>query len=392
MAKKRSVTRTGLRFDDRQRREGPAGFLDAIVELDDVRIVGNLGRAFQQPAVKVEHVAWVGLAPWRAPEHQRHLPVRGRLFRQIVVNAERVAPFLVHEVLGYRGPGIRRDELQRRRVGGRRGHYHRVPHRSRFTQPLHHSCNGRQFLTDGHVDADDVIALLVDDGVDGDGRLAGATVADDQFALATANGDHRVDRLDAGLQRLVDRLPNDDARGNHLHRAAPRLLDGSLAIDRLPQRVYHPAKRGGSDRHIQQAAGATNFVAFTQLEVVAHDGGADIVLFEVQHQTVDRLTRLGRSKLDHLAGNRGHQSVDTGDAVFHFQDGADVFGVDGRQIGGRYFLEKDFFEFAGAKDRIGGHDTRWLGLKRHFPVQLVKFITIGKPEQDSPMAVLPYCL
>jgi hypothetical protein len=33
--------------------------------------------------------------------------------------------------------------------------------------------------------------------------LAGLAVADDQLALAAADRDHRVDRLDAGLQRLV---------------------------------------------------------------------------------------------------------------------------------------------------------------------------------------------
>ena len=56
-----------------------------------------------------------------------------------------------------------------------------------------------------------VLALLVDDRVDGDGGLAGLAVADDELALAAADGDHRVDGLDAGLQRLLDRLALDDA-------------------------------------------------------------------------------------------------------------------------------------------------------------------------------------
>ena len=37
-------------------------------------------------------------------------------------------------------------------------------------------------------------------------------VANDELALATANGDERVDGLEAGLHRLADRLPRDDTR------------------------------------------------------------------------------------------------------------------------------------------------------------------------------------
>ena len=70
-------------------------------------------------------------------------------------------------------------------------------------QDGHGARDGRPLLADGDVDADQVLALLVDDGVDGDGRLAGLPVADDQLALTAADRDHRVDGLDAGLDRRV---------------------------------------------------------------------------------------------------------------------------------------------------------------------------------------------
>src|SRR5260370_26349887 len=44
------------------------------------------------------------------------------------------------------------------------------------------------------IDTDEVLALLVDDRVEQDGRLSGEPVADDQLALAAADRDHRVDR------------------------------------------------------------------------------------------------------------------------------------------------------------------------------------------------------
>ena len=76
----------------------------------------------------------------------------------------------------------------------------------------------RFLLGDRHVDADDARPLLVDDRVDGDGGLAGLAVADDQLALAAADRGHGVDGLDAGLQRLVDRLPPGDARRDRFER------------------------------------------------------------------------------------------------------------------------------------------------------------------------------
>ena len=87
----------------------------------------------------------------------------------------------------------------------------RVLHRAGLLQPLDDGGDGGRLLADGDVDADDALPLLVDDRVDRDRGLAGAAVADDQLALAAADRDHRVDRLDAGLQRLLHRLAHDDA-------------------------------------------------------------------------------------------------------------------------------------------------------------------------------------
>ena len=94
----------------------------------------------------------------------------------------------------------------------------------------------RRLLADRDVDADDAAALLVDDGVDGDGALAGLAVADDQLALAAADRDHRVNGLDAGLHRRVHVLAVDHAGRDALHRAALGAGgQGTLAVDRLAQ-------------------------------------------------------------------------------------------------------------------------------------------------------------
>src|SRR5439155_26254908 len=95
----------------------------------------------------------------------------------------------------------------------------------------------RLLLADRHVDAQEVAALLVDDRVDGEGRFAGLPVADDQLALAAADRDHRVERLDPGLHRRVYRLPEDDAGRDALRDPRRRRTDGPFAVDGLPEAI-----------------------------------------------------------------------------------------------------------------------------------------------------------
>jgi hypothetical protein len=67
-------------------------------------------------------------------------------------------------------------------------------------------------LTDGDIDVIELLAFvrvivpapLVEDGVNGNGSLAGLAVTDDELTLAMTNGHHRVDRLEVGQRGLVD--------------------------------------------------------------------------------------------------------------------------------------------------------------------------------------------
>ena len=128
-----------------------------------------------------------------------------------------------------------------RRLGSRSGDHDGVVHGAGVGQSLHHLRDRRALLPDRAVDADHVAALLVDDGVQNDGGLAGLAVADDQFALAAADRNHRVDGLDAGLQRLAHRLPVDHARRDALDGHALLGGDRALAVERNAQRIHHAA-------------------------------------------------------------------------------------------------------------------------------------------------------
>ena len=125
----------------------------------------------------------------------------------------------------------------------------------------------------------------------------------------------------------LHRLPLGDARGDDFHRPAVVRDDRALAVERIAERIDHAAEQLVADRHAEQLAGAADFVAFGDRQVVAEDDDADRVLFEVERQA-DRAV----GELDHLAGHHARQAVDAGDAVAHFEHAADLADVDLRRV------------------------------------------------------------
>src|SRR6185503_4187610 len=203
--------------------------------------------------------------------------------------------------------------------------------------------DGRGLLADRDVDADDAGALLVDDRVDAERGLPGLAVAQDQLALAAADGDHGVDRLPSGLQRLLDGLALDDVHAAAFDVAELLRGDRALAVERLPERVHHAAEHLGADRHLGDLAGALGDVAFLDAPVRSQDDAADRIFLEVEGLAED-----AAGELDEFAGLDLVEAVDARDAVAHrehhpdrlhlevglvaldllLDDGADLFGAD----------------------------------------------------------------
>ncbi len=226
---------------------------------------------------------------------------------------------VVAEVLADGGAGQRREELHRRRIGRGGGDDDRIFERAIVFEDLDELRHGRALLTDGDVDAvelvglgrvGDVRRLLVEEGVENDGGLAGLAVADDQLALAAADRDQRVDGLEAGRHRLVHRFARQDARGLHVDAAALRGLDRALAVDRVAQRVDDAAEQALADRGVHDGAGPLDGVAFLDAAVIAEDHDADIVGFEVERHALD-----AARELDELTGLHVVEAVDAGDTV-----------------------------------------------------------------------------
>src|SRR4029077_2042117 len=136
-------------------------------------------------------------------------------------------------------------------------------------------------LADRVVNADQIVAFAVDDGVEGNGGLAGLAIADDEFALAAANGDHAVYRLQSGGHGFTYRLTVDNARSNAFQCNELVGRDGPLVVDGLTKRVHDATYHRFAHGHAHDATGALDLVTFLDLGVFAEQHHANLIFFQV---------------------------------------------------------------------------------------------------------------
>src|SRR4051794_32826105 len=329
------VVRLGL--DHGQRREGAA--LVGVV---------HLRGALEQARVQIEYVAGIGFAAGRAAQQQRHLTIGDRLFGEIVVDDHGVHA-VVAEIFPHGAAGKWRDILHWRGIGRGRRHYDRIIERAVLLQHLGELDDGGALLPDRDIDAVElhlliasgVDRLLVQDGVERNRGLAGLAVADDQLALAAADWNQRIDRLEPGGHRLVHGFAWDNAGRLDVHALALGCLDRALAVDGIAERVHNTPEQAFADRHVHDGAGALDGLPFLDLAVLTEDHDADVVGLEIERHTAHAVL-----ELDHLAGLHIVEAVDTGDTVTDREHLADLGDLrllteildllfqDGRNFGG----------------------------------------------------------
>jgi len=367
-----------LRFDDRQCRQRTTAIG-----------VGHLRGTLKQAAVEIEDVARIGFAARRTTQKQRHLAIGHSLLRQIVINDDGVHA-VVTEIFTHRNAGIRREILERCRLRSGCGNDDRIFHRALLFECADDLRNGRTLLADGDVDAIQLLRfvgalvdfLLVDEGVDGDGGLAGLTVTDDQFALATANWDECVECLEAGLHRLRNRLARDDAGCLDLNAAALCGLERTLAINWVTKAVNNAAKQFLADGNVHNRAGTLYNVAFADFAVGTEDNHTDIVGFEVQRHALNAV-----GKFDHFTGLNIVEAVDTGDTVTDRQHAADFRNLGfGAEIGD--LVLDDLGNFCGADVHFATQP--FIALARVFKRVLIEvsiiwlpIFTVSPPNSDG---------
>ena len=270
--------------------------------------------------MQVEHVARIGLTAGRTAEDQGNFTVGHGLLAQVIVDDQgRTAG--IPEIFSDGGAGERGIILKRSRVGGGGGDDDGVVHGPLGAEGLDDVRHGAALLADSHIDAvyrlaGEVFRTLVDDRIEGDGGLAGLTVADNQLTLAAADRDHGVDGLQTGLQRLADRLPVDDPRGLAFERHRGQFsLDAAESVQRVAQRIDHAADHGLPHRDRSDPPRPLDVLAFLDQVGRSQEDSSDIVLFEVHHHAHDTAC-----EFEEFAGFRAGKAVDAGDAVADLQD------------------------------------------------------------------------
>ncbi len=269
--------------------------------------------------MQIEHVAGIRLATRRAAQQQRNLPIGPGLLGEIVVDDQRILA-VIAEILAHGAAGSRaRCTAAPPIPPPRRRPRWCAPSRRVSSSFAHHARDRRGLLADRDINALDVGAALVDDGVHGDGGLAGLAIADNQLALAAADGHHRVHRFETRLHRLGHGLAGNHARRDLLDRIGFLGLDRTLAVERTPERVHHAAEERLAYRHFEDAPGGLHRAALGDADVFAQRHGADRIPLQIEREAV-HLVR----ELDHFAVLHVAESVDAHDAVGDGHHRADV--------------------------------------------------------------------
>ena len=273
--------------------------------------------------MQVEHVTGISLTTRRAAQDQRHLTVGHSLFREVVIDHEgRLAP--VAEILADGGTGKRCVVLHGGRIGSRGTHDNRVGQRAVLLQVSHQSGHRRSLLADGNIDtiyrfSCIIETLLVDDGVHGNGRLTGLAVADDQLTLSASDGNHRIDSLQARLERFLHGLTVDHTRcltvERHLEGTCQ--VDIALAVDGLSEWIDHASEHVVVHADGSDALGALHHLTFLDARRRTEEHAAHIVLLQVHHDSHGAVLELKQ-----LVGLGIAQAIDTSHAVAHGEHGS----------------------------------------------------------------------
>ena len=184
-------------------------------------------------------------------------------------------------------------------------------------QILYQLGDGAGFLPDGDVDAHHALPFLVQNGVQGDGGLAGLPVADDQLPLSPSDGEHGVDGEQARLHRRVYRLAVDDAGGRGLNGQIALRRNVALTVNGHTQRVHHPAQKAVPHRDTGGLTCAADDAAgFNGLTAAEQDAA-----YTIRPQILHHALHTG-GKLQNFTVGRVFQSADGGDLVTYRQNAA----------------------------------------------------------------------
>ena len=187
----------------------------------------------------------------------------------------------------------------------------------------HKGCHGGSLLADGHINTIHRLAclietLLVDDGIDGNGGLTRLAVTDNQLTLSAADGNHRVNGLQSGLERFLHGLSVDNTRclSVEWHFESAGQVDVSLTVDGLSERIDDASEHVVVHADGSNTLGTLHHLAFLDTAGRTQEHAAHIVLLEVHHDSHSAVL-----ELQQLVGLCIAQAIDTSHAVAHGEYG-----------------------------------------------------------------------
>ena len=305
--------------------------------------------------MQVEDVTWVCFTARWAAQQKGHGTVGFSLLREVIEDDEDVLA-AVHPVLTDCGTRIWCEVLEACGVGCWGSNDGGVLHRAVLFQGGLHSRDRGRLLADCDVDATDLLGdvtgcpvfTLVQDGVDRDGGLTGLAVANDQLTLATADRDHRVDRLQAGLQRLINRLTLGHRWSLQFKRATAFSLDLALIVNWLTQRVNYTAQEFVTDWHGENLSGAVDLLALFNTFKVTQDNNTDFTAVQVLGQAQGSVF-----KTNQFVRHHGGKTLYVGNAVSCRDNVSDLYTLCGIRGVGLCEAVECVTDFLGIDGQLG---------------------------------------
>ena len=204
-------------------------------------------------------------------------------------------------------------------------HNYGIIHSSLLLQCSHEGCNCRSLLTDGHINTEHrltglISSALIDDGVYSNCCLSCLTVTNYELTLAPADRDHGINSLQTCLQRLCNRLTENNARSltfqRHFHKVT---TDRSLAIKRLSKRIHHSSDHLVGNIYRSDSSCSPDHHSFLDPVSRTKKHRTDIIFLKIHDYGLDAIFKLKKFSCLSI-----QQSMNSDHTITHLQDLADL--------------------------------------------------------------------
>src|ERR1700722_3189241 len=267
----------------------------------------------------VEYITGIGFAPGRLTRQQRDLAMGGSVLCQIVNHDQRVLAAIT-EIFRHGETGKRRDPLQPGGACRTGSHYDAALRGSVFLDRIDGAPDARTLLPNRDIDTDDVAGLLVDNRIYRDRRLADGTIADDQFALATAEREQGINDDEPGLNRLDHEIPIDDRWRRTLDRLLCVGRDRAHPVEWPAERIDDTTEHRRPHWNAHHVSRAPHHVTGLNRIDIVQQNATDATAFEHLGEA-----ELSFAEVQQLIEPDVGQPGDKRNAVSHLFDPTDLF-------------------------------------------------------------------